>query len=327
MKSEVVEVKNDVIKFCPKPVLSVVICTYNQKKYIEQTIDGVLSQITNFPLELIIGDDESDDGTREVCNAYAKKYPQIIRLFLHKRINNILIQGRPTITFQFLYNCFSSRGDYLAFLAGDDYWTDPTKLQKQYTFLTKNIQYSASFHNFYILKEYVSEADNKRIPGYDRLYYPEKFVQLSRRPLTIMCLNIFTEVPEQFAEVLAEDVFLRFLLETKGKFKYHSDIDGAVYRIHTSSAWSTQSNIFKASDSVLSYSKILDAFKGTRFQKLAEVMLIKSLIYKVSFDGSGSTLIKILKEIHKMKVSYFSLIYYIVFSLKIRVKKIIFSLR
>jgi len=321
MKSDVIEVENDVSKFCPMPALSVVICTYNQKNYIEQAIDSVLSQITNFPLEIIIGDDESNDGTREVCKAYAKKYHQVIRLFLHKRSNNILVHGRPTITFQFLYNCFSSRGNYLAFLAGDDYWTDPHKLQKQYDFLSTNVEFSASFHNFYILQEYVSDSDAKGTPCHGTLYFPDTSIQLSRRPLTIMCWNIFTEIPKQFAEVLAEDVFLRFLLETKGKFKYHYNINGAVYRIHASSAWSSQSNIFKANDSILSYSKILDAFKGTRFEKLATVMLIRTLIDRVKLEGSSSPIISTLKQMNKMKIGYMSAIFFLFFSLKLRIKE------
>lgn len=125
-------------KVIPNPVLSVCVSTYQHIKYISQCIDGILNQQVDFPFEIIIGDDESTDGTREICINYAKKFPDKIRLVLHKRENNITINGTPTGRFNFIYNLFLTRGEYVALCDGDDYWTDPYKLQKQVDLLRNN---------------------------------------------------------------------------------------------------------------------------------------------------------------------------------------------
>jgi glycosyltransferase involved in cell wall biosynthesis len=113
------------------PLVSVCVQTYQHVAYVKDCLDGILMQRTNFPFEILLGEDQSTDGTREICIEYAQKYPDKIRLFLHHRENNIKIDGRQTGKFNFLYNLFSSRGKYMAMCEGDDYWTDPLKLQKQ----------------------------------------------------------------------------------------------------------------------------------------------------------------------------------------------------
>jgi len=113
------------------PFVSVCVQTYQHVAYIKDCLEGILMQQTNFPFEILLGEDQSTDRTREICTEYAKKYPDKIRLFLHHRENNIKIKGRPTGRFNFLYNLFCARGKYIAMCEGDDYWTDPLKLQKQ----------------------------------------------------------------------------------------------------------------------------------------------------------------------------------------------------
>src|SRR5699024_9388467 len=92
----------------------------------------------DFPFEILVGDDDSTDGTREICMEYAEKYPQKIRFFQHHRQNNIKIMGKPTGLFNGLYNRFSSRAPYIAVCEGDDFWTDSLKLQKQIDILKNN---------------------------------------------------------------------------------------------------------------------------------------------------------------------------------------------
>src|SRR5690606_14855355 len=117
-KSEVEEVSNQVPDFV---LVSVCIVTYNHVDYIRECIESVLNQKLSFQYEILIGDDDSTDGTREICMQYAKQYPEKIKLFLHKRENNILIEGRPSGRFNFIYNLYSARGKYIAFCEGDDY--------------------------------------------------------------------------------------------------------------------------------------------------------------------------------------------------------------
>ena len=129
------------------PVVSVCVQTYNQKDFIKPCLDGILMQQTSFPFEIILGEDESTDGTRELCQDYAKKHPDKIRLFLRERKDVIKINGNPTGRFNFIENLKACTGKYIAMCEGDDYWTDPLKLQKQVDFLEANSEYGMCFHN------------------------------------------------------------------------------------------------------------------------------------------------------------------------------------
>ena len=120
------------------PVVSVCVMTYQHKDYIRECLDSILMQQTDFPFEILLGDDASTDGTREMCIEYAERHPDTIRLFLHDRANNIHINGSPTGRFNFLYSLYSARGKYIALCEGDDYWTDPEKLKKQLTIFQHN---------------------------------------------------------------------------------------------------------------------------------------------------------------------------------------------
>ncbi|MCF8333442.1 MAG: glycosyltransferase [Bacteroidales bacterium] len=122
-------------KVTAKPVVSVCVQTYQHADYIGQCLDSILMQKTDFPFEILVGEDASSDETREICKQYAKSYPDKIRLFLHQRENNIPIKNRPSGRFNFVYNLFKARGEFVALCEGDDYWTDDLKLQKQLNYI------------------------------------------------------------------------------------------------------------------------------------------------------------------------------------------------
>ena len=125
--------------------VSVCMVTYNHEKYIAQAIESVLMQKTNFDYELVIGEDCSTDKTKKIIIKYQKRYPKIIRIILNKK--NL---GAGLNFVQILEAC---KGEYIALLDGDDYWTDPVKLQKQVDFLDNNPYYSISSHNVYVIQE------------------------------------------------------------------------------------------------------------------------------------------------------------------------------
>ncbi len=122
-----------------EPYLSVVFITYNHERYIREALDSVLMQETDFPFEIVVGEDCSTDHTRDILNEYKEKYPDRIRLLYRDR--NL---GRPTLNvYQTAMEC---RGKYIAFLEGDDFWTDPEKLKKQVHFLEEHDEYEAVTH-------------------------------------------------------------------------------------------------------------------------------------------------------------------------------------
>ena len=121
---------SDAEKLCKRPVVSVHMITYNHEPYIRQAIEGVMMQKTNFEFELVIGEDCSQDKTREICFEYQKKYPEKIRvLWWHENVTKFGGNGRRVTT-----HC---RGEFIAFCEGDDYWIDPFKLQKQITLMRR----------------------------------------------------------------------------------------------------------------------------------------------------------------------------------------------
>ena len=130
------ELENNVLKAVPKPMVTVRTSTYQHASFIKQCIEGVLMQKTDFPIEFIIGEDFSKDGTREIVFEYAKKYPDIIRVFTADYNVGSKVNGRRCIN--------AARGKYMALCEGDDYWVDPLKLQKQVDFLEKNPDYNFS---------------------------------------------------------------------------------------------------------------------------------------------------------------------------------------
>ena len=116
------------------PLVSVCMITYNHEKYISQSIDGVLMQKTDFPIELVIGEDCSTDNTRNLCMEYKEKYPDKIKLLLPEKNLGMIQNFNATIQ--------SCAGKYIALCEGDDYWIDPYKLQKQVDFLEANPDFS-----------------------------------------------------------------------------------------------------------------------------------------------------------------------------------------
>src|SRR5699024_6113588 len=108
---------------------------------------------TDFPFEILIGEDASTDKTREICKKYAEKHPDKIRLFLRKEEDKCFIDGRPTGKINIMKTRNAARGKYAALCDGDDYWTDPGKLQKQADFLEQNPDYVLAFQDARMIDE------------------------------------------------------------------------------------------------------------------------------------------------------------------------------
>jgi glycosyltransferase involved in cell wall biosynthesis len=115
------------------PIVSVLILTYNHKRYISEAIESVLQQKTNFEFEILIGDDCSTDGTRSIVEGFQKQYPEKIQL-----INSITNVGSIRNEKRLMD---AAIGKYIALLEGDDFWINPMKLQKQVDFLEENQEY------------------------------------------------------------------------------------------------------------------------------------------------------------------------------------------
>lgn len=125
--------------------ITVSICsiTYNHAHFIRECLDGFLMQKTNFNYEIIINDDCSTDETTEILREYEEKYPHLIKVIYHEQ--NQYSQGVREIFQKFVFPLV--KGKYVALCEGDDYWTDPLKLQKQVDFMDGHPDFSLCFHD------------------------------------------------------------------------------------------------------------------------------------------------------------------------------------
>lgn len=119
-----------------RPLVSISCITFNHASYIRQCLDGFLMQKTNFEFEVLIHDDASSDGTEQIIREYEAEYPDIIKPLYEKE--NQWVKGRRGSK---IFNYPRAKGKYIALCEGDDYWTDPLKLQKQVDFLEVNLDY------------------------------------------------------------------------------------------------------------------------------------------------------------------------------------------
>jgi len=118
--------------------LTVAVLAYNQVQFVRQALDSVLAQQTEFDFDIVISEDCSTDGTREIVREYAAEHPNKIHLLMST------FNAGDFRVIEELYK--SARGAYIALLEGDDYWTSPHKLQKQVEFMEENQQYSICWH-------------------------------------------------------------------------------------------------------------------------------------------------------------------------------------
>ena len=213
--------------------VSVCIQTYNHEPFIAQALDSVLTQETDFDYEIILGEDESQDGTREICIEYARRYPDRIRLFLRSRKDVIYVDGRPTGRFNLVENLKAASGDYIALLEGDDYWTDPLKLQKQVEFLGAHPECAICFHGYTVSFEdgsrppYVAPPPPKSITSLEDLLVWD-FIGT----LTVMFRRRATqELPDWYYELPMGDWPLHILNAQHGDIGYIDSVM-AVYRVH-----------------------------------------------------------------------------------------------
>lgn len=143
------------------PVMVSVLCTvYNHEKYLRKSLDGFVMQKTAFPFEVIINDDASTDGSATILREYEEKYPELFHI-IYQTENQY--SKKVGITATYLYP--AARGKYIAFCEGDDYWTDPLKLQKQVDALEANPLCHMSMHRVCCCAEN-GDAIEKNYPSF-----------------------------------------------------------------------------------------------------------------------------------------------------------------
>lgn len=213
--------------------------TYNHADLIAQAIESVLSQEVDFEYELLIGEDCSTDNTREICLQYARQYPDRIALTLHER--NVGVYANWTGLYQL------ARGEFIAILDGDDYWTSPFKLMKQVQAMVKNPDWSGCFH-----KAQVIDAKGTPLEGCVPAVPPLKEVTL-RDIAADNCIascsvmyrrGVVPVIPDWFAALAMGDWPLHMMHAMHGPLGYLDELL-ARYRLHPGGMWTGMNELVR----------------------------------------------------------------------------------
>jgi glycosyltransferase involved in cell wall biosynthesis len=216
------------------PLLSVCMITYNHIKYIREAIDGVLMQKVNFPWEIIIADDFSTDGTREIVLEYKKKYPNLIKLILQE--NNV----GPAKNFMDLMSAPKSK--YIAYIEGDDYWTDDLKLEKQVSLMLENPGCSISVHPCYLHKSIYNKKSIGFFKGDQVRRYGISDIlknagQTSPSSSYVILRDIIDILPPWINSAPVGDLIIEMYSMKLGFGLYMPDVMSA-YRVISQNSWS-----------------------------------------------------------------------------------------
>ena len=215
-------------------LVSISCITYNHAGFLKRCFDGFLSQKTTFGFEVLVHDDCSTDGTVEIIKEYSTKHPGIFRPLFEKE--NQYSLGKPIGTA--VWNLPRAKGKYIAICEGDDYWTDPLKLQKQVEFLEKNTNiglcftdYSVRDSAFRLVKGACFRNGKRRSTSFENHLLSQGYIA----PMTWMYrkdVYLGLDIPTDFIDGTFA-VALEFFKKSQVGF---IDDDTAVHVIHSGSA-------------------------------------------------------------------------------------------
>jgi len=216
-------------------VVSVCCSTYNHERFIAQAIEGFLKQETTFPIEILIHDDASTDGTPDIIRRYTDKHANLIR-----PIYQVQNQYSKGVKIYATYLWPGARGKYIALCEGDDYWTDPLKLQKQVDFLEARPRYVLCYHkavNFYEdgsrPTNYLPVAPHKHpMDINDLLGTGNTFATAS----VVFRNGLLSELPAWYYSMPVGDWPLYVLLAQQGDIGYLDEVMSA-HRTHAGGMW------------------------------------------------------------------------------------------
>lgn len=241
------------------PLVSICCITYNHSLFIHECIDGFMMQETDFDYEIIIHDDASTDGTREVLLEYKNKYPEKFKLVLQDE--NQWAKGVRGIFSRFTFPL--AKGKYIALCEGDDYWTDPLKLQKQVDFLEESEEYVLTYHNANIIDETGKVINQSKLPDIRKKDFSGLELRETKFILTLTMVfrNCIENYPSNFLNVYNGDIALVSLLGNFGKGKYMDEIKPASYREHDGGVWSKEDVINRKLKSLNTPLELLKFYK------------------------------------------------------------------
>jgi glycosyltransferase involved in cell wall biosynthesis len=245
MKSVLTEVSeiNVSVSDLNTPLVSIICLTFNHLKYVRQAVESFLVQVTDFDYEIVIHDDASSDGTTEILNQYAKKFPSKIRLITQQE-NQYSKFGFAKVLKTVIDN---SRGNFLAFCEGDDHWISEYKLQIQVNALLKAgvdmaFHPAAELRGEDLIYPDISRYEEKIYSASELIRKDFHFIQTSS--LIISKASLKKEDYEIMSRCPVADVILRFAAARENGAVCINFV-GSVYRVLSEGSWSSSVNSAK----------------------------------------------------------------------------------
>jgi glycosyltransferase involved in cell wall biosynthesis len=237
-----------------RPKVSVLLQTYNHERFIGPAIESVVHQDAPFPIEVIVSDDYSSDGTRVLVSKHARAHPELIKpLFPDRHLGMNPLFRRALNT---------ARGDYLALLDGDDFWTSERKLRRQVALLESEPDLTGCFHDARVLSEDGTRPESRYVPGpkkarFDfedllRLCYPPTLSVVFRR-------QMLPFVPGWVFDMAWADWLVWIFATRHGPFGYIDEALG-VYRVHRGGFFSSKDRSSQLEEDLCLYRRLVDEF-------------------------------------------------------------------
>ena len=265
-----------------EPTVSVVALTYNHAAFLAHCLDSILAQQVGFPYEVVLHDDASTDGTTEIVRDYAARYPDVIRPIIQAENQYSKERGRVT---RIVYG--AARGKYIALCEGDDYWTDPMKLQKQVDAMEADPQAVGCFTDAW------NEQDGVRTSYLDGIYAkPPASRTLGQREMVLgqnipTCTFLFRRdalfpLPDILNQAPVGDTVLYVHLTAKGHIRY-LPVHTAVRAMHPGGVHSQSGRLSRIKVKEKLW-PLLDGMTGGRYKADLERML--DLMYPKEWEAA-----------------------------------------
>jgi glycosyltransferase involved in cell wall biosynthesis len=235
----------------PQPLVSVVLRTFQHARFVGQAIESVLIQRAPFPFELVIGEDCSADGTREIVRGYAERFPERVRAVLPEQ--NV---GHGQILLRAIE---ATRGRYLAYLDGDDYWTEPEKLRCQVDYLEAAPDCYSCFHDVSLVYDTAGMPSGAVSPG-----FAEAEIGLADilseccvpAPSMLFHREVISELPEWSFESAWIDWLIHIHAAKRGPLGYIPE-PMAAYRVHDDGMFSGLDRVSQLEEDLRFYKRLL----------------------------------------------------------------------
>ena len=293
------------------PVVAIHCLVYNHGPYLHDCFEGFIMQQTNFPFVIVVHDDASTDNSAAIIREYTSKYPHLFRP-IYETENQY---SNPKVSVDCIVNAEIQKtgAKYIALCEGDDYWTDPLKLQRQVDFLEANPEYSFCCHRFKILKhtenQFINEYAHNAYTANQNLIIDENIFAkywTTQWLTTVTRADLFFEACDTAKQLFGRclDVYLYFLLLQKGNGVSLNQQMG-IYRWHSNGASIGRTHYKRVLDGYNVYSLLLQHFPNkTSILTKTKNYATSLLGYKNCFKKSDRILYKQIRPLYSSTKEY-----------------------